>query len=48
MLNSPIFRYQKLFMWKCLFGKLVLACEDEILNKAETSLVDKKVTCEKK
>ena len=26
---------------KCLFGKLVLACENEILNRTETSLVDK-------
>ena len=33
---------------KRLFGKLALAFEDEILNKSETSLVDKKVTCEKK
>ena len=32
---------------KCLFGKLALACEDEILNITETSLNDKKVTCEK-
>ena len=32
---------------KHLFGKLVLACEDEMLNKTETSLDDKKVTCEK-
>ena len=30
---------------KLLFGKLVLACEDEILNTIETSLDDKKVTC---
>ena len=29
-----------------LFGKLILACEDEILNTTETILVDKKVTCE--
>ena len=29
------------------FGKLVLACEDEILNTTETLLDDKKVTCEK-
>ena len=28
---------------KHLFGKLVLACEDEILNTTETSLDDKKV-----
>ena len=32
---------------KHLFGKLVLACEDEILNTPETSLNDKKATCEK-
>ena len=32
---------------KCLFGKLILACEDEILNSTKASLVDKKVTCEK-
>ena len=29
------------------FGKLVLACEDEILKTTETSLDDKKVTREK-
>ena len=28
-----------------LIGKLVLRCEDEILNTTETSLDDKKVTC---
>ena len=27
---------------KCLFGKLVLACEDEILNTTETALVENK------
>ena len=49
MQNSGIFRYCKLFLYeKRLFGKLALAFEDEILNKSETSLVDKKVTCEKK
>ena len=32
---------------KRLFGKLVLACKDEILNTNVTSLDDKKVTCEK-
>ena len=32
---------------KFLFGKLVLACEDEILKTTETSLDDKKVTREK-
>ena len=34
---------------KGLFSKLLLlACRDEILNTTETSLDDKKVTCEKK
>ena len=33
---------------KCLIGKLVLACEDEILVTTETSYDDKKATCEKK
>ena len=28
---------------KSLFGKLVLACEDEIINTNETSLDDKEV-----
>ena len=32
---------------KCLFGKLVLPCEDEILNTAEASDVDRKVIFEK-
>ena len=32
---------------KRLFGKLVLACEDEKLSINETSLDDKKVICEK-
>ena len=32
---------------KRLFGKLLLACGDEILNTTETSLDDKKVTREK-
>ena len=31
---------------KRLFGKSVLACGDEVLNTTETSLDDKKVTCE--
>ena len=31
---------------KLLIGKLVLECEDEILNTTEISLDDKKVTCE--
>ena len=30
-----------------LFGKLVLACGDEILNTTNNSLDDKKATCEK-
>ena len=30
------------------FGKLVIACEDEILNTTETLLDDKKYTCEKR
>ena len=29
---------------KCLFGNLVFACEDGILNTTKTSLVYKKVT----
>ena len=33
---------------KHLFGKLVLACEDEMLNITETLLHDQKVTCKKK
>ena len=32
---------------KHLFGKLVLGCEDEILNATETALNDKKVTRKK-
>ena len=32
---------------KWLFGKLALACEDEILNATETSVDDKNVACEK-
>ena len=32
---------------KCLFGKLVLACEDEIFNTTETSVDNKKSTYEK-
>ena len=32
---------------KHLFGKLVLACKDKILNATEISLVDKKVTRQK-
>ena len=32
---------------KYLFGELILACEDEILNTTETSLDDEKVTCKK-
>ena len=33
--------------WEKCTGKLVLACEDKILNTTETSLFDKKVKCEK-
>ena len=36
--------------WLCkklLISKLVLECEDETFNTTETSLDDKKVTCEK-
>ena len=32
---------------KHLFGESILACEDEILNTVETSLVEKKITLEK-
>ena len=32
---------------KCVFGKLVLVCKDEILKATETSLDNEKVTCEK-
>ena len=32
---------------KRLIGKLVLACENEILNTTKTPLDDKNVTCEK-
>ena len=34
-------------MKKRLIAKSVLACEEEILNTTETSIDDKKVTCEK-
>ena len=33
---------------KRLIGKLLLKCEDEMLNTTETSLNDKKKPCEKK
>ena len=33
---------------KRLIGKLLLKCEDEMLNTTETSLYDKKKPCEKK
>ena len=33
---------------KCLIDKIVLECQDEILNTTETSLDDKKVICKKK
>ena len=32
---------------KRLIGKLVLACEDKILNTTKSLLDDKKITCEK-
>ena len=32
---------------KSNFDKLMLTCEDKLLNTTETSLDDKKVTCEK-
>ena len=32
---------------KHLIGKLVLECEDEILNTTEIPLEDKKITCKK-
>ena len=32
---------------KLLFDKLMLACEDGMLNISENALVDKKVTCKK-
>ena len=35
------------FWEKRLFGKLVLECEDEILNTTETWLEDKNLSCEK-
>ena len=34
-------------MQNCLFGKLLLECEDEILNATETLLNHKKLACEK-
>ena len=37
--------YKKVILFG-LFGILILACEDEILTTTETSLVDKKGTCE--
>ena len=40
--NKPSKIHEKLFMWKCLIDKLVLGCENEILNKTETSPDDKK------
>ena len=36
-----------MFIQKCLFGKWILACEDEILNRTETLLANNKVTCQK-
>ena len=41
-LNIKNFSYKK-----HLFDKLVLGCEDEIVNTCETSVIDKKVTCKK-
>ena len=39
--------HTKIVMRKCLFGKLILAYANKILNTVETTLVDKKETCEK-
>ena len=39
--------HMKKCSWEKCIGKLVLACEDKILNTTETSLFDKKVKCEK-
>ena len=32
---------------KCLTGRSMVACKDEMLNRTETSADDKKVTCKK-
>ena len=32
---------------KCLFGKLLLACEGEMINTTKTSFDNKKVACKK-
>ena len=34
-------------MKKALFVKLVIACDDEILNTSKTPFVNEKVVCEK-
>ena len=47
MQSWRIFRYSKCSCEKHLIGKLVIECEDEILNTTETSLDDKKVTWKK-
>ena len=52
-LNVSVTRHARLmsikdcFYEKHLIRKLVLACNDEILNTTETSFYDKIVTCEK-
>ena len=38
---------EHLVIKNCLIDKVVLACEDEILNITEASIDDKKVTCKK-
>ena len=40
---TNIFEMKNCSWEKRLFGKLVLACEDEILNTTETSLDEKKL-----
>ena len=40
---TNIFEMKNCSWEKRLFGKFVLACEDEILNKTETSLDEKKL-----
>ena len=36
-----------MLLWKRLIDKLVLECEDEILNTTKSSLGDEKVACTK-
>ena len=36
-----------MFLQKCLIGKLILECEDEILNRTENLFNDKKATYSK-